>query len=140
MSNKLKLELMEYWLLDVAKEVLPDHYPDYKIPDIEDEQAVIDCFDTLDQISNKIDMDGYGMLAFDMWYYFWVTTKKWISDSGKKSILDYLEMIRQVYEENQYWIEDYDNDEDMTSEEKYKYDVNQRNEDYNKIVNLINKL
>ena len=84
MSNKLKLELMKDWLLDAARNIIPDWYQDYNIEDIdiEDESEVIDCFDTLHNIiHNKSDDEPYTSAYYDMWYYLGITTKKSMKDS-----------------------------------------------------------
>ena len=145
MSNKLKLELMED-LSSLAKGVIKDFYPDYfmwKEIDKESDTQMIELFDLLKTINDKRDTNNYETLAYDMWYYTWATTKKWISDSDKESLLDYIDQLEKVYEDNQYKPEDYDDDEIMwwlNSDEKYDQDRDQRKAEYNRIVNLINKI
>ena len=135
MSKELKIELVKDNLENFKKV-----YCDYNnlITLYTDNYEKL--FDDVQMIINKRDQDSYESVTHDMWYYLWVTSKKTISDSDKNSILDYLEMIFEVYEENQYTSEDYDEDEDMTWEDKYEYDVNQRKQEYKRIVDLISKL
>ncbi len=67
------------------------------------------------------------------------------NEINKNIILDYIEEQNTLAEENQRTIKDYiKNDEwepdDMTPKEKYDSDLNQRNEDLKKVINLINNL
>lgn len=144
--NKLKLELMEDWLADIAESIIKDVNPGYfmwKEWSLEDESKTIDVFDELQSICNKRDMDNYDLLNYGMWCYLWMTSKKWLSDSEKNELKDYIKELRYVYEENQYEEEDYDDDKGelwMTAENKYQYDKSQRELEYNKIMILVDKI